>query len=227
MAPAWRARTKGNRPAVADDEGGDRIVTRGEVLDRNLLAGHHPAEKIVIAHEHALIDVVPGVDGGEGRRDRQLDAAPLLGLDRGLPRRAHALAVAGDDDLEAPVHERPGREEAPPIDDQAGVGVDRDLGGQVVEADPPRSHGIGVDVVEQIRDPDVVRPQVQLAAQLAADELRVLGQVEYALARLQRETGPSHLSTPSTLPTASRGRRSDLPKCPRWRRACRRGPPRS
>ncbi len=51
-----------------------------------------------------------------------------------------------------------------------------------VEADPGRGHDVGVDVVEQVLDPQIGHPQVELAAQLAADQLRILGQEEDPLA---------------------------------------------
>jgi glycosyltransferase involved in cell wall biosynthesis len=41
----------------------------------------------------------------------------------------------------------------------------------VVEADPRRRHGVGVDVVEQVVDARVLHAQVELAGELAADQL--------------------------------------------------------
>ena len=81
--------------------------------------------------------------------------------------RADALAVAGDDDLEVAVHERALGEEPLAVHRDAGVGVARDVLGPVVEAGPGRGHGVGVDVVQQVLDAQVLHAQVELAARAA------------------------------------------------------------
>ena len=101
-----------------------------------------------------------------------------LALRRGLARGADALAEAGDDDLEAAVRERVAFEEPLAVDDQPGVGLARDLVRLPVEADPGRGHDVGVDVVEEVGGIDVLHLQVELAPELAADELGVLGEEE-------------------------------------------------
>ena len=52
---------------------------------------------------------------------------PDLRLRRGLARAADALAVAGDDDLEVAVAQRVALEQALAVDDQAGVGLAREV----------------------------------------------------------------------------------------------------
>ena len=95
-----------------------------------------------------------------------------LALRGGLARAADAFAVAGDDDLEVAVAQRVRREEPLAVDDEAGVGVAGDVFRLVVEADPGRGHGVGVDVVQQVLDAEILHLQVELAAELPADELR-------------------------------------------------------
>ena len=56
------------------------------------------------------------------------------------------------------------REQPLAVDDEAGVGVARDLRGLPVEADPRRRHGVGVDVVEEVGRVDIGHAQVELAA---------------------------------------------------------------
>ena len=51
----------------------------------------------------------------------------------------------------------------------------------MLEAHPGRRHHVGVDVVEQLVDPEVVHGEVDLARELAPDQLRVLGQEEHPL----------------------------------------------
>ena len=72
------------------------------------------------------------------------------------------------------------------VDDQPRVGIAGDVFRLVVEADPGRGHGVGVDVVEQILDAKVLHLQVELAAELPADELGVFGQKKNALAGRKR-----------------------------------------
>src|SRR5262249_27961063 len=68
-----------------------------------------------------------------------------------------------------------------------GVGVAGDVGGAPVEAGPRRGHGVGVDVVEQVVDGQVGHAQLQLAAQLTADQLRGLGEEQHPLAGGERD----------------------------------------
>jgi hypothetical protein len=109
---------------MLDDQAGDRIVALEERLELDRLAGEQSLEHRVVGHEHALVDVVAGVDRREGRGDRDPDAGPLLDLDGLLPRGAGALALAGHDDLESAVQKRTVGEEPLPRHDQTGVGVD-------------------------------------------------------------------------------------------------------
>jgi hypothetical protein len=168
--------------AVFDDLLRDEVVALRELREGDGLAALEPREEGVIAHEHALRDVVAGMDGREGGGDGDADAGPLLGLHRRLPAGADALAVAGDDDLEPARHERPFRKEALLVHGDSGIGVACDVLRPVVEAGPGRRHGVGVDVVHEVLDPQVLHAEVEIAAQLAADELGVLGQEEDALA---------------------------------------------
>jgi hypothetical protein len=55
----------------------------------------------------------------------------------------------------------------------------------VVEADPGRGHGIGVDVVQQVVDRQILHREIQLTGELSPDELRILGQKEDPLSRGQ------------------------------------------
>jgi hypothetical protein len=57
----------------------------------------------------------------------------------------------------------------------------------VAEAHPGRRHDVGVDVVEQLGRIDVLHAQVELAAQLGADALRILGQEQHALRGVERD----------------------------------------
>jgi len=187
------ARAAGDRlgereqPARLDDLPRQRILPARELAERDRLARLQAHEQVVIGHQHALVDVVLRVDGRERRRNRHADPRPLLRLHRGLARRAHALAVARDDHLEVAGDERSLREQPLAVDGDAGVRVLGDLFGLVVEAGPRRRHRVGVDVVEQILEPQILHPQVELAAQLPADELRILGQEEHALAARERD----------------------------------------
>jgi hypothetical protein len=94
---------------------------------------------------------------------------------------AKALALARDDHLEAAVHQRALGEQPLAFDGDPRVGVLGDVLRAVVEAGPGRRHGVGVDVVHQVLDPQVFHAQVELAAQLAADLLRVPGEEQDAL----------------------------------------------
>jgi hypothetical protein len=71
----------------------------------------------------------------------------------------------------------------------------------VAEADPGRGHGVGIDVVEQILDGQVCHAEVQLARELAADQVRVLGQEEDPLAGGQTDDlGGFHPRSRSSRP---------------------------
>ena len=59
--------------------------------------------------------------------------------------------------------------------------------GPVAEAHPRRRHRVGVDVVEQVLDLQVLHAEVERARQLAADRLGVLRQEEDPLPRRQRD----------------------------------------
>jgi hypothetical protein len=166
------------KPAVLDDHPRDDVVILRQLGERDLFPGLQPAQQRMVAHEDALGDVVARVDGRERRRDGDADPRPLLGLDRGLARGAHALALPGDDDLEPAVHQRPLGEEPLALHRDPGVGVLRDVLGLVIEARPGGSHGVRVDVVHEVLDPQVLHPQVELALELLADQVRVLGQKE-------------------------------------------------
>ena len=165
-----------------DDDAGDRIPTGAEFLERDSLAGLQAAELVVVAHQHALADVVAGVDGREGGGDGDADARPLLRLHRGLPRAAHPFAESRDDDLEVAVDQRVALEQPLPVDDQAGVGVAGDVLRPMAEADPGRRHGVGVDVVQQVLDGQLLHAEVHLPAELPADQIGVFGEEEDPLA---------------------------------------------
>ena len=144
-------------------------------------------------HQQSLIDVVAGVDRCERRRHGDANAAEDFALRRRLARGADPFAIAADDHFEVAVLQRVGREEPLAIDDQSRVRVACDLFRFVVEADPCRRHGVGVDVVEEIVDGEVAHPQIELAAELFADELRIFGEEENALARSEADrVGRSH-----------------------------------
>ena len=173
---------EGEQAALADDDPGDRVVPVEELFERNPLPRLQPLQLAVVPHQDALADVVAGVDGGERGGDGEADAGPLLRLHGGLARAADPLAVAGDDDLEVAVLQGVALEQALAVDDQSGVGIAGDVLRPVAEADPRRGHRVRIDVVEEIVHRQVVHPEVQLAAELAADQLRILGQEEDPLA---------------------------------------------
>ena len=118
------------------------------------------------------------MDRRERSRDGDPDAGVLLALGGGLARAAGALAQARDDDLEVAVGERVALEEALAVDDQTGVRLAGDLLRLPVEADPGGGHDVGVDVVQKVGRIDVGHRQVDLARELATDELGILGQEE-------------------------------------------------
>ncbi len=136
----------------------------------------------MIRHQHALVDVVAGVDRREGGGDGDPDPGPLLGLDGGLPRGARALPVAGDDHLEVPVAQRVGRRRGAP---RRRSGPRR----RRARCRPGRwrkhtQAGVIASVLMSSSRSSTVRPrhrEVQLAGQLPTDELGVLGQEEDAL----------------------------------------------
>ena len=127
ISPAASAFENGKRPPCADDDLGDRVAPLAELGERDPLARLEPPEHAVVAHQHALADVVAGVDGGERGGDGDPDARPLLRLHGGLARAADPLAEAGDDDLEVAVDQGVALEQALAVDDQAGVGVAGDV----------------------------------------------------------------------------------------------------
>jgi hypothetical protein len=53
----------------------------------------------------------------------------------------------------------------------------------MAEANPGRSHGIGIDIVEQIVNGELLHFEVQLAGELLANQLRVLGEEEDSFPR--------------------------------------------
>jgi hypothetical protein len=177
---------------VLDDLLRDEVVAPGELRERDGLAALEALQDGVVAHEHALRYVVAGVDGREGGGDGDADARPFLGLHRRLPAGADTLAVAGDDHLEPARHERAFREEALLVHGDAGVRVARDVLRPVVEAGPGRRHGVRVDVVHEVGDAKVLHAEVQLSAELAADQVGVLREEEDALAGGQRNRALAH-----------------------------------
>ena len=167
--------------ARSDLQLGDRVVVPVELLERDPLPRLQPLEQGVIAHQHTLVDVVGRVDRRERGGDRDPDAPPLLGLNGGFAGAADPLAQPRHDHFEVAVDQRVALEQPLAVDDQAGVGVARQILRPVREADPRRRHGIRVDVVEQLVDRQVAHAQIQLAAQLATDQLGILGQKQRSL----------------------------------------------
>src|SRR5207237_9937220 len=94
-----------------------------------------------------------------------------------------------DDYLEIAVDERVLIEEPLAVDDESRVRIASEVLRPVIEADPGGRHRVGVDVVEQNFDAEVLHLQVELAAKLLADELRILGEEEDALAGSELDEG--------------------------------------
>ncbi len=55
----------------------------------------------------------------------------------------------------------------------------------MVEADPRRSHGVGVDVVQKVLDRHILHREVELTGELAADQVGILGEKKNPLSRGQ------------------------------------------
>ena len=123
----------------------------------------------------AEVDVVALVDWREGRRDDDSDSRPALTLSCSLPTRPGALAMPGDDGLEATVQQCTRFEHSPSLIHQPRVSILGDDSRLVVEADPSRSHDIGVDVVKQIIDPEVFHMQIETFVELLANQPEILG----------------------------------------------------
>ena len=124
----------------------------------SLEAGEHG----MVAHQLPEVDVVALVDRREARREDITDPAPTLTLRCGLSAGAGALTVTRDDGLEVAVHQGTGVEHALAIlIEEAGIGIERDIGRAMPEADPGGSHDIGVDVIEQVVHGEVFHTQIQ------------------------------------------------------------------
>ena len=175
-----KALGEGEESTFLEDEARHRIVAGGELLELEFLAVLQALEHRMVAHELSEVDVVPLVDGREGGGDDQANAGPALALRRSFTAGAGALALARDDDLEAAVDERVLLEHALAFVHEASIGVLCDFRRLVVEANPGRRHHVGVDVVEQILDGEVLHAQVEALVELLADELQVFGQEEDA-----------------------------------------------
>jgi hypothetical protein len=139
----------------------------------------------VVPHQLPEVDVVTLVDWREGRSDDDPDSRPALALSGSLTTRSGTLAMPGHYDLEPPVQQGVRLEHTPAFVNQAGVGI---LGYDcrfVVEADPSRSHDIGVDVVKQIIDPEIFHMQIETFVELLANQPEILGEEQDPLARGQ------------------------------------------
>ena len=174
-------RGEGEQPTALDDQPGDRIVVSAELLERNALSLLESPQDIVPRHQNTLIDVVGRMDRRERGGDRDADAAPLLRLDRRLSGAADTLTETGNDDLEATRDQRITFEESLAVDDQAGVGLPGQVLWAMIEADPGRRHGVGVDVVEEVLDRHVGHRQIELPGELAPNQVGVLGEEQDAL----------------------------------------------
>jgi hypothetical protein len=134
--------------------------------------------------------------GAKRARDREPAAAEHFALRCLFAARADALLRAGDDHFEVTADERAGREQPLAVDDQTCIRVLRDLVGVEVEAHPRRRHRIGVDVVEQVVRRHIAHPQRQRARELLTDLFGILGEIEDALPRGERETAFRHRGGP-------------------------------
>ena len=91
-------------PAVLDDVLRDRIETLGELRERDLFAASNALDQAEVGRrQQADVLRVLAVDLLDALGDDELDAGRLLGVRRGLARRAAALREPGDDDGEAAV----------------------------------------------------------------------------------------------------------------------------
>ena len=124
--------------AALDDERGDRIVARGELVERDFFAALQPAQHVVVGHELADVDVVARVNWRKRRRHREPAAAVDFALRGRLAARTDALLDSRNHDLEVAIGERALRNQSLSVDDQPRVSVVRDLVWVVVEADPGR-----------------------------------------------------------------------------------------
>ena len=93
--------------------------------------------------------------------------------------------MPGDDGLEATVQQCTRFEHSPSLIHQPRVSILGDDSRLVVEADPSRSHDIGVDVVKQIIDPEVFHMQIETFVELLANQPEILGEEQDPLARSQ------------------------------------------
>ena len=77
-SPAASALENGNRPPCRMTSCVIGSYPSVELLERDALAGLQAPELVVVAHQHALVDVVAGVDRRERGGDGDADAGPLL-----------------------------------------------------------------------------------------------------------------------------------------------------
>ena len=136
----------------------------------------------MVPHQLPEVDVVTLVDWREGRSDDDPDSRPALTLSGSFTTRTGTFAMPGHYDLEPTVQQGVRLEHAPAFVNQTGVGI---LGYDcrlVVEANPSRSHDVGVDIVEQILNTEVRHAQVETLVELPANQLEVLREEEHPLA---------------------------------------------
>ncbi len=185
-------RAERQQAAALDDERRDRVVTARELAEWDRLTGFEAANRVVVAHQLTDVDVVARVNRRERARDRESAAREHFALRGLLAARADALLRAGDDHFEAAVRECTGRDQPLAADDEAGVGVLRDLVRIEVEAHPRGGHRVGIDVVEQIVGRHVAHAQRERAGELLANAFGILREIEDALAGGERETTIRH-----------------------------------
>ncbi len=64
---------------------------------------------------------------------------------------------------------------------EASVGIFRNFSRVVVKTDPCRCHDIGVDIVKEVINLQILHLQVQALVELLLDEFQIFGEEEHAL----------------------------------------------
>ena len=108
--------------------------------------------------------------------------------------------MTADDYLEATIHQRQWLEDTPPVVQQTRVCVFCENRGVVVEADPSRRHDIGVDVIEQIIDGEILHSQIKTFVELLTNQIEIFCEEQHPFVGVQfdfrwgpRSTHPTHL----------------------------------
>ena len=115
----------------------------------------------MVPHQLTKVDVVALVNRRKACCEDIPNATPALALRSGLATGAGALAIPRNDGFKVAVHQGASIKNAlARFIEQTSVGVERNVGWAVTKTNPGRSHDIGVDVIDQVVNRQILHTKI-------------------------------------------------------------------